>query len=76
MKLKFGTQFYTALAATYTDGTMDLQDQVVDIFDTEEGAIDAARDDVEESGDTNVVYMCVPIIRVRRGKMRVTDLRK
>lgn len=39
MRIKFGNKFYTPLATQYTDGTMDLQDQAVDIFETEETEI-------------------------------------
>jgi hypothetical protein len=58
------------------DGSVDFGDEVPQTFDNIDDALNAAKSIAEEYGMRTYCYKCTPIVRVDRGKLRVTKLGK
>lgn len=58
------------------DNSVDFEGEVPQTFDTEEEALNAAKETTDDFGLRTYVYKCIPIIRVDRGNIRVTRLNK
>jgi hypothetical protein len=58
------------------DNTVDFRDEEPETYDTLKGAIEAGKEKVKEYGMREYVYKCIPVIRIDRGKIRVTHTDK
>ena len=56
------------------DNTVDFADEEPQTFDSEEKALNAITETTEEYGMRGYVYKCIPVLRVDRGKTKVTRL--
>lgn len=56
------------------DGSVDFEDEAPQTFNTEEDALNAAKESTKENGMRTYIYKCIPVYRVDRGKIRVTKL--
>ena len=74
MKHKQGEEIFITIQIGNLDNTFEFDDDVPRTFDTEEKAINNAKEITEEYGMRMYVYKCTPIIKVDKGKIRITKL--
>jgi DNA primase len=74
MKHKQNTDIYLITSIGNLDKTVDLDDESPTTFDTLDEAVEEAKKVTEEYGLVSYVYKCKPVIRINRGKIKVTKL--
>ena len=75
MKHKQNGTIYLVHNIGNADDTVEFQDEVCPTFDDEVEALKEAKENTTEYGMRTYVYKCIPILRVDRGKLRVTKLK-
>ena len=73
MKHKQGSIIYFTCGVGNLDHTIDVEEDI-QTFNTEEKALNNAKEITSEYGMRTYVYKCYPIIKVDRGKLRITKL--
>ena len=73
MKHKQRRVIFFSCSVGNLDGTIEIEEDI-QTFDNEEKALNNAKEITEEYGMRTYVYKCVPIIKVDRGKIRITKL--
>lgn len=76
MEHKQGTVFYFHTQIGNLNGKVDLSDGTPETFDTADEAIRSGKDQTEEYGLRSVIYKCVPILQIDRGRIRTKKLMK
>ena len=74
MKYKQNQPIFIITSIGNLDGSVDLSDSSPETFDKPESAIDKAKEETQEYGLRTYVYKCVPVVRIDRGRLRVTKL--
>lgn len=74
MKHKQNKIVYLVTSIGNLDETVDFEDEVPKTFDTENEALEEAKQEAEEYGLRNYVYKCIPILRVDRGALRISKV--
>ena len=74
MKYKQKATIFLVNSITDLDGSIDLSDSGAETFDKLESAIDEAKEVTQEYGLRTYVYKCVPVVRIDRGRLRVTNI--
>jgi len=74
MKCKQGQTVYLMTSVGNLDDTIEIEEDVK-TYQYQEKALVDAKQMTEEYGCRTYVYRCVPIIRVDKGKIRVTTLK-
>jgi len=75
MKHKQNTDIYLITSIGNLDKTVDLDDESPTTFDTLDKAVEEAKKVTEEYGLRTYVYKCSPVIRVDRGKIRISKIK-
>jgi len=73
MKHKQNISFYLTTSIGNLDNTVEIEEDF-ETHDDLKSAIENAKNETKEHGIRTYVYHCVPLIRVDRGKLRVTKL--
>ncbi len=66
-------EFFLALAAGPQDGSCSVEWDSNTGYSTLDGALENLKQDIDETGGEYMLYRCVPIKRVLRGKTRILD---
>lgn len=67
--------FIMALWINNLDDTIDSQAETPNLYETVEEAVASAKAMIGDSGGEIVIYECVPVKHVHRGKIRVTSIK-
>ena len=76
MRHKQNTSIFLVHNIGNADDTVEFDNEVCPTFDKVEDALERAKEDTTEYGMRAYVYKCIPILRVDRGKLRITKLKE
>ncbi len=76
MKHKQGNVFFLVTSIGNLDNLVDLEDESPRSFDSVVDAISEAKDIAQNDGLKTYIYKCIPIHKVERGKVRLTNLKE
>ena len=74
MKHKQNQPIFIITSINNLDGSVDLSDAEPEDFGEIKAAIDKAKEVTQEYGLRTYVYKCVPVVRIDRGRLRVTKI--